>query len=115
MTIQAVLNEVDELKPNQYKTGTKIGWISVLDKKVYNDIISREGYDGPEPEYSEYSDMDTELLVPDAYGDLYAYYIMSLMEFNDGETERYMNSSQMFNVKYDEFIGWYYYTHRQKR
>ena len=115
MTIQDVLNEIDELKPNQYKSGTKIGWISKLDKKIHNDIISRIGYDGPEPDYTRNTDTDTVLLAPDAYSDLYVHYVISMMEMGDGEIERYANSSAMFNTLYDSFIGWYYATHRQKR
>ena len=115
MTIQDVLNEIDELKPNQYRSGTKISWISKLDKKIHNDIISRIGYDGPEPDYTRNTDLDTEVLAPDAYADLYVHYVTSMMEYNDGEIERYQNSSMLFNQLYNEFIGWYYYTHRQKR
>ena len=115
MTIQDVLNEVDELKPNQYKAGTKIAWISKLEKKVYNDVITRVGYDGPEPYYDNETDLDTTLIVPDAYGDLYVAYVSSMIDYYNAETERYENSRIMFNSMYDEFLGWYFAKYRQKR
>ena len=115
MTIQDVLNEVDELKPNQYKSGTKISWISKIEKKIHDDIISRQGYDGPPPDYTRNTDLETVLLAPDAYADLYVYYVISMIEQHNGEIERYRNTSAMFNQLYINFIGWYYATHRQKR
>ena len=39
MTIAEVLAYVDEVKPNTYDENIKIGWLSEVDGKVFNDVI----------------------------------------------------------------------------
>lgn len=41
MTIEEVLAQVDELKPNQYSDTVKISWLSKLDSKIFVEVISR--------------------------------------------------------------------------
>jgi hypothetical protein len=124
MTISKVLALVDEIDANTYDTKTKIGWLSKLDGRVFNDIILTHEHelvdDGTEegnliePTFSGYSDasLDTELLIADTYSDVYTDYLMAMIAYSNGETERYQNSMIMFNSNYREYTNWYNRTHK---
>ena len=55
--------------------------------------------------------MDTELLAPDPYTDLYKYYLFSMIDFTNEEMDRYTNSMLMFNNSWQEFVNYWYRTH----
>ena len=124
MTINKVLALVDEIDANTYDTKVKIGWLSKLDGRVFNDIILTHEHelvdDGTEegnliePTFSGYSDasLDTELLIADTYSDVYTDYLMAMIAYSNGETERYQNSMIMFNTNYREYANWYNRTHK---
>lgn len=124
MTINKVLALVDEIDANTYDTKVKIGWLSKLDGRVFNDIILTHEHelvdDGTEegnliePTFSGYSDasLDTELLIADTYSDVYTDYLMAMIAYSNGETERYQNSMIMFNTNYREYADWYNRTHK---
>ena len=121
MTINQVLAMVDEINANSYDTKVKIEWLSKLDGRVFNDIILTHEHDlvddGEgnliEPTFPGYDDraVDTELLIVDTYSDIYTDYLMAMIAYSNGETERYQNSMIMYNSKYKEYADWYNRTH----
>lgn len=115
MTIQDVIAETDNLKPNQYDTGSKLRWLSDIEGKIYDDILSvRMGSPVSScPKYDLESDFDTDLLAPDTYAQVYVYYLMAMIDYYNAELERYNNSMVMFNMAWDEFARYWYSTHRQ--
>lgn len=124
MTINDVLALIDELDANTYDAKTKIGWLSKLDGRVFNNIILTHEHDlvndGTEegnliePTFSGYKNatLDTELLIDDTYSDVYTDYLMAMIAYSNGETERYQNSMIMFNSNYKEYADWYNRTHK---
>lgn len=116
MTIQDALTQLEELKPNQFGEELKIKWLSDIEGKIYDEIISkRNGYENIDSyTYDINSDYDTDLNVPDRYAMIYIYYLMAMIDFANGETERYSNSMQMFNSSYQEFVNYWYKTHTQR-
>lgn len=132
MTINELLSEVDELKPNQYGDEQKIRWINKVEKTIIEEIIkmrepdkkpeeteeSEESAGNEETEftgYTEATNMDTELVVKEPYTDLYKYYLFSMIDMHNEEYDRYQNSSQMFNAAYQDFANYWYRTHRGKQ
>ena len=125
MTINELLTEVDELKPNQYEDALKIGWISNLDHRIVkevilthelpamvetdedgNEVIKEFSFNG----YTE-DDMGTELIVREPYSELYKFYLFAMIDFYNGETDRYTNSMIMFNNAFSSFANDYNRTH----
>lgn len=108
MTINQVLTEVNELKPNVYSDDIKVRWISVLEGKLVEEIFRTHwlegnvGFDG----YS-IDDLEKELLVPDTYADIYKYYIFAMMDANNQEAARYATSMSLFNNAYHDFAAYY--------
>lgn len=114
-TINEIITEVDEIKPNAYDEGIKIKWLSNLDYRIYNDIIKthEQDEDNEITSFAGYdeSNEDTELLAPDPYSELYKYYLYSMIDFSNSETDRYANSMQMFNTAYSDYQNHYNRTH----
>ena len=72
MTLQEVLTKADDLKPNQYEAGNKLDWINTVENRVYQTMKRRKGAEEIEkPKIDTNSDCNEELLLPDAYCDIY--------------------------------------------
>ena len=129
MTIQELLNQVDDLKPNQYTDANKLAWLSKIERTLYVELFSKHEDDPTEeisvdPEtgeetvtrgfndYTEDTDQDTELLVPEPYTDLYLHYICAQIDYWNGEMARYQNSSLMFNTAYQNFVNYWVREHK---
>lgn len=66
----------------------------------------------PEPErikppYDPELDMDTVLLVPEPYSNLYVKYLAAQVDYFNGELARYDNSMTLFNAALSAFADWY--------
>lgn len=108
MTINDVITEVDSQKPNQYTDAEKIRWISVCETKIVNDILNT--HVGTQVTFEGYTDMDidAELLVEDAYADVYKYYVYAMIDAMNGETQRYAGSKLLFEdamKSYGDYIN----------
>lgn len=128
MRISDILAKVDELKPSQFDDNTKIDWLSELDGRIFNTIImthvhelikqtivdeetGEEKVEEVEPTFKPYSSEDEELILDDIYADVYRHWLYAMMDYANGETERYQNSMIMFNSKFQEYKDWYNSTH----
>lgn len=117
MTINELISEVDELKPNTYGDEQKLKWINKVEGTIFKEIILTHEPDGEleDVEFTEYTsktNMDTKLLVREPYSDLYKYYLFSMIDMHNEEYDRYQNSSQMFNESYQQFANFWNRTHR---
>ena len=108
MTINEVITQVDELKPNQISYDIKVRWISVLEGKIIDEIILTHEL-SEIVEFNGYTinDMDTVLLVPDTYADVYIYYIEAMIDETNNESARYASSMQMFNSAWQDYANYY--------
>jgi hypothetical protein len=113
MNISDAIYLVDKLKPNQYSTDIKTGWLSKLDGQIFKEVFlthadspieSFEGYDGSDPEQ--------ELLVPYPYDeDIYNYFLQAQIDKENGETAKYNQSITLYNNAFHAFQAWYNRTH----
>lgn len=114
MYISDAISLVDKLKPNQYSTDIKIGWLSKLDGQIFREIYStHEGC--PVEGFSGYTgeDQDEPLLVPYPYDeDIYNYFLQAQIDKENGETAKYNQSITLYNNAYHAFQAWYNRTHR---
>jgi len=121
MKVQEAIAKCNELKPNQYEDAQKICWLDELDQKIWNEVIlSREMEKDEDGKpllafhgYHAKTDCGKELLA-DAYCELYIYYLMSKIDFFNGETKRYNVDAVMFNEAYQGFANHYYRTHKPR-
>jgi len=113
MTIQEALTKCDGLKPSQYDDIQKIGWLSDVEATIKKEIIDTHdgGIDIEFNKYDENTDYSTKLIASEPYSDLYVQYLMAQIDYYNAEFQRYNNTSNMFNAKYQDFANYWNRTH----
>ena len=112
MTIIEAINKIDSLKPNAYTQTDKIRWLSLLDGRVKEEVI--DTHEGAENiTFNGYNDeeLETELLIPYPYDEVYTLWLEAHIDYANNEYGRYNNSIAMFNATYSEFERWYNRNH----
>ena len=118
MTIQAVIDAIDELKPNMIPARQKIAWLSELDGKVFREVlmthegmpagIEFKGYDQDERP-------DTVLLIPDDYAEVYQHYLAAEIDNVQRETNEYTKNMMRFNASWQTFCDYWNRTHMPRQ
>lgn len=118
MYISSVLALVDAIKPNTYDENIKIQWLSDLDGKIFNEVILTHERDKDEEgniigpsEVPVYETTNDELIVSEPYADIYRNYLFAMIDFSNGESDKYTNSMIIFNNSYKSFTDYYNRTH----
>lgn len=113
MRIIEAISEIDSLKPNNYTQHDKVAWLSRLDHMVKTEIIdTHEGAEETDFEgYTDETDVDTVLLIPAPYDEVYLRWLEAEIDYVNGEYGRYNNSMAMFNTSYSAFRNYYNRTH----
>lgn len=109
MKIVDAINMIDSQKHNTYSEKEKIGWLSRLDSMVKRLIIdTHEG--GEEVNftgYDENTDLETELLVPAPFDEMYIRWLEAQIDYTNGEYDKYNNSILMYQSAYDGYANYY--------
>ena len=110
MKIIEAINKVDSQKPNAYTQIEKLAWLSQLDWSVKEEIIdTHEGADAVSYNgYNEQTPMDTEMLVPSPYDEVYLRWLEARIDYANGEYGKYNNSITMYNhalAAYERFYN----------
>lgn len=114
MTIIEALNAIDDIYPNTCTQEEKIAWLSTLDEKVKKNVIDTHE-DGESVSFERYTTktpLDTELLIPSPYTDVYLYWLQAKIDYWNGEMGRYNNSISNYNAEYTAFANAYNREHR---
>ena len=111
MKLQDVLVQLDHIKPNQYDDAALVRWISNLDGYLYHEVVcwhegDANGASAPALPYSAETDMETELLVPAPYDDIYVKYLCTQIDFHNAEWTRYNNSMILYNTALSAYADW---------
>lgn len=116
MTIQEVIDRVDELAPNQYTDDQKMHWLTDLDGKVFHEVFrTHEPGFGMMYPFDAYEDAEHDLLIPPPYAsDIYVNYLLSRISEANAEIQKYNLYSQLFNSEYQAFVNWFNRTHKPK-
>lgn len=104
MKVIEAIQTVDALKPNNYSQEDKIKWLSTLDGIIKNEIIdTHEGANNVVFNGYDTSSLETELIVPAPYDDIYIKWLEAQIDYNNGEIGKYSNSMTMYNSAYSAF------------
>jgi hypothetical protein len=116
MTILEAVHKIDTLKPNSYTQPEKIKWLSTLDGIIKSEIIDAHegGEDVVFEGYHDDSDLDTVLLVPAPYDDVYIRWLEARIDYANGEYGRYNNSLKAYNDAYQLYERYYNRKHMPK-
>lgn len=120
MTISEVIENVRQLKNGYDVTDEQI--IADINRVemniIYNIINGRQGDNELATTYGNYNletDRDRELLAPAPYDNIYQQYCISQIDMQYEDSERYENSSAMYNNTFMELRAFWYRTHPQKK
>ena len=116
MKIIEAIHRLDALKFNTYSQNDKVMWLSKLDLAVKRLIMdncegnSAEDFKG----YTEDTPLDTELLVPAPFDEIYLRWLEAQIDYHNGENDRYNNSISLYNAMFEAY-GNYYIKHHQPK
>lgn len=114
MTIGEAANVCENSRPGVMTLSEKIRTLSELDKKVCTEVFDRhegapvllfEGYKITTPN-------DKELLIPDAFSDVYVRRLEAECDYKCADTEMYDNSARLFNSAWESFVSYWTATHK---
>lgn len=116
MTVGKLISIVDDERPNQYGKDQKTQWLSEIEGTIIDDILNQaEGNDIKFENYKYDRDAEKELQIPERFLDIYRYYLFSMIDFQNGESDRYNNDVAMYSAAMDSYAAYYRRTHRQKK
>ena len=116
MTILEAITNIDTLKYNTYTNEDKVDWLSRLDAMIKRLIIdTHEGgetvkFDG----YTEMTDVDTVLLVPAPFDEVYLRWMEAQIDYHNGEYDKYNNAIIMYNTAFEAYANFYNRLHMPK-
>ena len=116
MKIIEAINRIDSLKHNTYSNNEKLAWLSRLDSMVKRLIIDthEDGEDITFTGYDDRTDMETEMLVPAPFDEVYLKWLEAQIDYTNGEYDKYNNAIDMFNTAYEGYQNYYNRTHMPK-
>ena len=113
MTILEAINRVDNLKFNSYDNSEKVEWLSRLDSSIKSTIIdTHEGGEGIIfTGYNDRTDMNTVLLVPAPFDEVYLRWLEAQIDYHNGEFDKFNASIIMYNTAFDAYANYYKRNH----
>lgn len=124
MTLAELIAYVDQIRPNAFDKEVETGWVSEIEHKIYDQVVSRavnkdaetleEYLDPPEIPHGPYNyeeDSDRTLLVEDAHKAVYVTYLLAQMDYANMELERYNADAAMHQAAWDEYASEYRRNH----
>lgn len=101
MIVQEVIDRVDRIKPNGFTNDDKVAWLDEVEGRVQTEFLLL-----PPEKVERLKTVGDKLLVPFPYDALYVAYLMAMIDFANGEYDRYDATYEMFNAKWKEFAMW---------
>lgn len=108
MKISDLINFVDVVKPNAFSDAVKLSWINEVEGKIWCEIYLRDASSFvPHTQTS-----GTDLTVKPPHHKMYSEYLSAMIDFANGEYDKYENSMAMFNDSFKAYMRWYALTFR---
>ena len=114
MKIIEAINQIDSLKHNTYSKSNKVEWLSRLDAMVKTHIIDTHEGEATFTGYDDSTDLQTELLVPAPYDEMYLLWMEAQIDYYNGEYDKYNNAIDLFDAAYEGYRNYYNRTHMPK-
>ena len=114
MTIQQALDTADEMMPNMMSRRLKMAFLTEIEQLVHQEIIMKHEHTQEQetlPVYTEDKDPETELLIPDPYSKIYYYYLISRIDEQNLEIDKFNTHWALFENNYDTMSDWYTRNH----
>ena len=104
-TLQGVLDIIDSIKPNAFSEEAKTAWINEVEGLVQTEVFLLAIEDVVQYTWPE--DSGATLLAKPPHDKIYWVYLSAMVDFANGEYDKYQNTMQMFNQFFGEYMRWY--------
>ena len=111
MTAGKIIAEVDALEPNQYTEEQKLEWLSDIDGKLFEEVISTHR-DPVITKFQPHDSLESELLIPFPYGrDVYVHHLQAKIASENAEDRKYNQQTILTAAAYQSYTDMYNRTH----
>ena len=104
-TLKSVIDMVDEIKPNAFSNEAKTQWLNECEGLVQTEVLLFASEEIITYHYD--ADKDKELLAQPPHDKIYWAYLTAMIDFANGEYNKYQNTMQVFNSFFSEFMRWF--------
>ena len=104
-TLQGVLDIIDSIKPNAFSDEAKTAWINEIEGLVQTEVFLLAIEDVVQYTWPE--NAAATLLAKPPHDKIYWVYLSAMVDFANGEYDKYQNTMQMFNQFFGEYMRWY--------
>lgn len=104
-TLKSVIDMVDEIKPNAFSNEVKTQWLNECEGLVQTEVLLFASEEIITYHYD--ADKDKELLAQPPHDKIYWAYLTAMIDFANGEYNKYQNTMQVFNSFFSEFMRWF--------
>lgn len=108
MTIGKVIRLADALKPNAIGREQKYQYINEVEGLVQSEVMLLVSDDIVTYDCDATGADDTVLLVKPPHDKLYIAYLVAMIDYANGEYNKYANTIEQFNTYYAEYHRWYF-------
>lgn len=105
MTIRTLLDYVQAVKPSSFTDEQMLVWINELEARVQLEVMQR--WPGGIVQYKLPENESSVLLLDPPHDSCYRYFLQAMIDYENGEYNRYANTSQMFNASWNDFVAWF--------
>jgi len=133
-TVAEIISQYNAERPNQVEDQVKVLWLRKCERMIINEILMSHEHDlesetrvelkvvgshlvvtgaGSFEAHIDSFDMDTPLLVPEPYDDLYLYYLDQRIALNNNDKTRYNTAAAQYNnalLTYQQYVNRTYVT-----
>lgn len=106
MTLKECIDFVSEIKPHAFSNETLTEWINEVEGYVQTEIMLLDTALNL-TRYTWDENKDTTLLVKPPHDEIYRYYLYAMIDFANGEYDKFENSMTMYNAKLETFNNWF--------
>ena len=96
MTINKAIAAADAMRPNAYSAEDKRVWVNPVERQL-------QEFAGADYTFYTAADMDKDLLLPEAWSDIYVLYICSLCDYWEQDVAKYNTSAALYNGRLTEY------------
>ncbi len=109
-TLKGVIELVDGIKPNAFSDAVKTQWLNECEGVIQTEVMLLDV--AACISYSYERDKDAQLLVQPPHDKVYWTYLVAMIDFANGEYNRYQDTVQLYNAFFGEYMRWYARTYR---
>lgn len=105
-TLKTIIERVEQEKPDAFTADVKARWLAELDGRIALDCFAMSPVEAQAVRYSWPQDEKKELLIRFPNEEIYALYLEAMIDFHNGEPDRYQNTMERFNQAFLGFKQW---------